>query len=97
MPDHIHLLFFLRPTHRLSDFMRDLKTNTSKWVSEEMACADFAWQNGYGAFTVSASARQNVVSYIANQPEHHRHKSFKEELIEFLDRAGVEYDPQYLD
>jgi putative transposase len=59
--------------------------------------ASFAWQEGYAAFTVSATARQSVQKYIANQEEHHRVKPFREELIEMLERAGIEYDERYLD
>ena len=57
----------------------------------------FAWQEGYVAFTVSATAREVVKHYIADQEEHHRAKSFREELVEMLHKAGVEYDPKYLD
>ena len=57
----------------------------------------FAWQEGYAAFTVSATARDAVRNYIATQEEHHRVKSFREELMEMLRKAGVEYDPKYLD
>ncbi|MBI2477237.1 MAG: IS200/IS605 family transposase [Planctomycetia bacterium] len=95
--DHVHLLVGLRATHRLSDFMRELKKASSVWVHEVVGQADFAWQEGYGAFSVSAPDRTRVKGYIANQAEHHRNGSFKEELIEFLERAGVEYDPKYLD
>ena len=95
--DHIHLLVGLRATHRLSDFMRELKKASSAWVHDEIGQADFAWQEGYGAFTVSPTARDDVKRYIANQPEHHQSRSFKEEFIEFLERAGVEYDPKYLE
>ena len=57
----------------------------------------FAWQTGYAAFTVSPTAREGVQKYIANQEKHHRTKSFREELIELLEAAGIEYDPTYLD
>lgn len=95
--DHVHLLVGLKPTHRLSDFMRDLKKTTSVWVSEEIGVAAFAWQEGYGAFTVSASARDEVRNYIDRQEEHHRRKTFREELIEILKKSGVTYDERYLD
>ena len=93
--DHVHLLFDLKATHCLSDFMRELKKASSSWCRER--CGMFAWQEGYSAFTVSAPALDGVRKYIANQEEHHRVKSFREELIEFLEKAGVEYDPKYLD
>jgi putative transposase len=95
--DHIHLLVGLKATHRLADFMRELKKASSAWIHDEIGYRQFAWQEGYAAFTVSATARDAVIKYIANQSEHHRHKSFREELVELLARAGVEYDPQYLD
>ncbi len=95
--DHVHLLVGLKSTHCLADFMRDLKKASSLWVRDEMKVSDFAWQAGYAAFTVSATARESVRQYIANQEEHHRTQTFREELIAFLERAGVEYDPKYLD
>jgi REP element-mobilizing transposase RayT len=95
--DHIHLLVGLKPTHCLSDFMRDLKKNSSVWVSETIPLPSFRWQEGYAAFTVSESVKASVRIYIADQEEHHRHKSFREELIEFLKKSGVDYDERYLD
>jgi putative transposase len=94
--DHVHLLVGLKTTHHISDFMRELKKGTSQWIQTEFGLADFSWQEGYGIFTVSATARDSVKAYIANQREHHRKRSFKEELVEMLNRAGVEYDPKYL-
>ena len=95
--DHVHLLIGLKATHCLADFMRELKKVSSTWVHDEIGLRAFAWQEGYAAFTVSATARDAVRHYIANQEEHHRVKSFREELIEMLNKAGVEYDPKYLD
>lgn len=95
--DHLHLLVGLKPTHRLSDFMRDLKKSSSAWVTEEIGEVGFAWQEGYAAFTVSASASEAVWKYINGQEEHHRQKTFREELVEFLGKSGVKYDPRYLD
>lgn len=95
--DHVHLLIGLKSTHCLADFMRELKKASSLWVHKEIGIRDFAWQEGYGTFSVSANARDAVRSYIAKQEEHHRVKSFREELIEFLERAEVDYDPKYLD
>ncbi len=77
--------------------MRELKKSASIWVHDEIGLTEFAWQEGYSAFTVSATAREDVKRYIANQDEHHRIKSFREELVELLERAGIKYDPQYLD
>ena len=95
--DHVHLLVSLKATHCLADFMRELKKASSAWVHEEIRIQRFAWQEGYAAFTVSPSARSEVQSYIARQEVHHRNRTFREELVEFLEKSGVEYDPRYLD
>ena len=95
--DHVHLLVGLKATHCLADVLRELKKASSLWVHEELKILGFAWQEGYAAFTVSATSRKQVLSYIANQEDHHRVKSYREELIELLERAGIEYDPRYLE
>ena len=95
--DHVHLLVGLKATHFLADFMRELKKSASLWIHEKIGEKSFAWQEGYAAFTVSATVRESVQAYIARQEEHHRRQSFREELMEFLERSGVEYDLQYLD
>ncbi len=95
--DHVHLLVGLKATHCLADVLRELKKASSLWAHEQIGLRSFAWQEGYAAFTVSATSRQAVKEYIANQEEHHRVKSFREELVELLNKAGVEYDPRYLD
>jgi REP element-mobilizing transposase RayT len=95
--DHIHLLIGFKATHRLSDFMRELKKSSSTWVRSEVGLKDFAWQEGYSAFSVSPTARSAVQNYIRNQEEHHRIKTHKEELVELLEKAGVAFDPKYLD
>ena len=91
--DHVHLLVGLKATHCLADVMRELKKASSVWVHEQVGMPAFAWQEGYAAFTVSATSREAVKHYIANQEEHHRVKSFRGELVEMLNNAGVEYDP----
>jgi putative transposase len=95
--DHVHLLVGLKATHCLSDFMRELKKASSLWAHETGKSPTFAWQEGYAAFTVSATSRKAVQHYIDNQEEHHRAKSFRKELIEMLEKAGVEYESKYLD
>ncbi len=94
--DHVHLLVSLKSTACLSDFMRELKKSSSAWAKESKS-RDFQWQEGYAAFTVSASAIKTVQQYIANQEAHHRVRSFREELVELLEKSGVAYDPRYLD
>lgn len=95
--DHVHLLVGLKSTHCLADFMRDLKKSSSAWAHTEIGLSQFAWQEGYGGFTVSPPARGNVKHYIANQMEHHRTRTFREELIDLLEKAGIDYDEKWLD
>lgn len=94
--DHVHLLVGLRSTHCLADFMRELKKASSKWARNQCA-NNFEWQKGYAAFTVSASMKNTVFKYICRQEEHHKVRSFKEELIVMLRRADLRYDPKFLD
>ncbi|MCC7375855.1 MAG: IS200/IS605 family transposase [Verrucomicrobiales bacterium] len=94
--DHVHLLVGFRATHRLSDLVRDIKQASSEWVHGTIGFGTFAWQEGYGAFTVSPSQRPTVRNYVANQLEHHRKQSFQEEYRAFLERAKVAFDERYL-
>jgi len=94
--DHVHLLVGLRATHCLADVLREIKRSSSLWVHETVGLAEFSWQEGYGAFTVSASNVASVKQYILKQEEHHRKRTFQEEYVEFLRRSGVEYDERYL-
>jgi Transposase IS200 like len=88
----VHLLISLRATHRLADVLRELKSVSSAWVHDEIGIHAFAWQEGYGAFTVSASQRKAVRRYIEQQAAHHRTRPFREEYLELLRRSGVEFD-----
>jgi putative transposase len=94
--DHVHLLIGLKATHRLADVIKDIKVASSKWVHTEIGDLKFGWQNGYGAFTVSTSQLERVQKYVLNQEEHHRKRTVKEEYVELLRLAGVEYDAKYL-
>lgn len=95
--DHVHLLIALPAPVAVSDAMRILKTNSSRWVHETWPDqADFAWQTGFGAFSVSQSAVNAVREYIAGQEKHHRRVSFQEEFIAFLNRHNISYDPRYI-
>jgi REP element-mobilizing transposase RayT len=94
--DHVHLLLGLNATARLADVVRDIKAVSSKWVHDETGDRSFAWQEGYGAFSVSPSHRENVRSYIARQEEHHRLRTFQEEYLDLLQRCGVDFDERYL-
>lgn len=95
--DHVHLLIWLPPVVSISEAMRVVKTNSSKWVHAEWSSrAHFAWQIGYGAFSVRQSNVPTVLRYIANQEEHHRKISFQEEFIAYLKRHKIEYDEKYI-
>jgi putative transposase len=95
--DHVRLLIKQPTTVTMADLMRTLKTNASRWVHETWPSEHaFAWQTGYGAFSVSQSNADTVRDYIANQEDHHRAVSFQEEFITFLKRHGIEYDERYI-
>lgn len=95
--DHVHALLILPPSLPLSKAIQFLKGSSSKWINDSIpAKRNFAWQEGYGAFSVSASQTGDVVSYIKNQEAHHAKKSFDEEFVEFLRRYGISYDPNYV-
>lgn len=89
--DHIHLLFHLPPKLALAKAVLLLKANSSKWMRK-----DLSWQEGYGAFSVSASNLDSVVRYVRNQEKHHRKFSFEDEFRAILRRHGVECDPRAL-
>jgi putative transposase len=93
--DHAHVLMILPPTIPLSKAIQTLKACSSKWLNENQI-ADFAWQDGYGAFSVSASQTESVIRYIENQREHHARRSFDEEFVELLKRYGIGYDPAHV-
>ena len=94
--DHIHLLVGLKATHVLATFVQDIKQTSSRWIHESIRVEDFAWQQGYGAFTVSVSNCEAVKQYIVKQPEQHRTKTFQEEYIALLKKHGVAYEEKYL-
>ena len=93
--DHVHALVGLRATHMLADVVREMKRGSSAWIHQHRV-NKFAWQEGYGAFTVSPSQLNRVQHYIANQVEHHRKKTFEEEYAELLHLSRVEFDERYL-
>ena len=93
MEDHIHILFSLRPTIALSDFMRELKAETSKMLKRTVGFEHFtAWGEGYAALTYSLKDKDMVIDYIKKQREHHKTVSFKEEYILLLKDMGMELD-----
>ncbi len=95
--DHVHLLVSLSRQACISDTLRDLKSNSSGWIHETFPTQrSFAWQSGYGAFSVSFSALDSVRKYLENQKEHHAKQTFQEEFIAFLKLHELEYDERYI-
>lgn len=93
--DHVHLLILLPPNVNVSDAMRFVKANSSRWIKERFG-KPFAWQKGFGSFSVSRSNVNPVAKYIRDQEEHHRKFDFKTEFVSLLDKNGVDYDDKYL-
>lgn len=97
MPDHIHMLVSIPATITISEFVKNIKVWSSKWLkSQGAAYRGFAWQDGYGAFSVSHSVIPKTISYITNQAEHHKKISFREEYISFLKANDIAYEEKYL-
>jgi REP element-mobilizing transposase RayT len=97
MPDHIHILVGLKPDKSLSDLVRDIKANSSRFINEKKWInGKFEWQTGFGAFLYNHSQLTNVINYIQNQENHHKEKTFKEEYVEFLESFDVDYKNEYL-
>ncbi len=95
--DHIHILAVIPPVISVSDMLRFIKSNSSKWVNEQPDYVKrFRWQIKYAAFTVSEFQIPNVRRYIQNQKEHHQKLTFKKELIRLLEEHGIDYDERYL-
>jgi len=97
MPDHIHILFGLRPTQTISDLMQDIKGSSSKWINErKLTGTKFTWQEGYSAFSYARKELPIVINYINNQAEHHQKKSFIDEYLDLLKEFHIEYDEKYI-
>jgi putative transposase len=97
MPDHIHLVIRTRPDFSISGTVRLVKANSSKWANERPGrTGRFAWQAGYGAFSVSCSQCPTVLRYVRDQEAHHRKRTFQEEFVEFLRRHEMEFDERFL-
>jgi putative transposase len=95
--DHVHVVASVPPTLAVSKAVQLLKGGSSKWIHETFpALSRFQWQDGYGAFSVSKSQLPEVMTYVADQREHHRVRTFQEELRGFLERHGIEYNEKYL-
>jgi putative transposase len=97
MADHVHLLVSLGKQMCVADLVRTIKSSSSGWIHRTFAeLRGFAWQTGYGAFSVSISNIDAVKRYIANRAEHHRVETFQEEYLEFLQRHHLQYDERYI-
>jgi putative transposase len=96
MPDHVHLLVSMGRTVCIADLVRAVKSNSSRWVHEMFPSREFAWQAGYGAFSVSESQLSVVRYYIENQAQHHRSMTYQDEFRELLQKHGIEWDEKYV-
>jgi putative transposase len=91
--NHVHIFIGLKPAMAISDLVRDIKNNSSKFINEnKFVKGKFSWQEGFGVFSYSPSHIDNVYKYILHQEEHHKVKTFKEEYTEFLKEFKIEYD-----
>jgi REP-associated tyrosine transposase len=97
MPDHIHMLIELSLLDKFSHFIRDLKSYSSLWMHQTFPQKqDFAWQEGYGSFSVSFSSLEKVRNYIKNQESHHMHETFDQEYLKFLKHHNIRYDERFV-
>lgn len=95
--DHIHILVSIKPNIAISDLVRDIKANSSKWINEnEFVRGKFQWQEGFGAFSYAQSQLDTVIAYINNQEKHHEKRTFKDEYMEQLQKFEIEFDENYL-
>lgn len=95
--DHIHILVSIKPQIAISDLVRDIKANSSKWINENgFVRGRFEWQVGFGVFSYSKSQLDNVIKYINNQEQHHKKQTFKAEYLELLEKFEIEFDEKYL-
>ncbi len=95
--DHVHCFLGLRPTVSISELMKTVKAKSSKYINDHnLTKSRFEWQEGYGAFSYSHSQIDAVYKYIANQEEHHKKQTFKEEYLDFLEKFEVPYDERYI-
>lgn len=95
--DHLHLFTSIHPTLTLADLIKDLKVASTMWIKDQQILPSFqAWQVGYGGFTHSHAEKQKLINYVRNQDEHHRRRTFEEELRDLLMEAGIAFDEKYL-
>ena len=97
MEDHIHIITHVHPAIAIAYLIKDVKLASSNYIKAENIFPDFnGWQDGYGAFTYSISARDNLIEYVKNQKEHHRKVSFRDEYINLLNEHAIEFNEKYL-
>ena len=97
MPEHVHILIQLKPNVALSDIVRDIKANSSRFINEKKWIkSKFQWHEGFGAFSYSHSQLNTISNYIKNQEKHHSIKSFSEEYLGFLKKFNIDYDEKYI-
>lgn len=97
MPDHIHILVSISPDLPISNLVRDIKINSTKFINRKgWVARKFAWQEGFAVFSYSHSQLKDVIAYINDQEKHHSRKTFAEEYLEFLRRFDVSYNPKYV-
>ena len=95
--DHVHIFFEMQPAKSLSDIVRVVKANSSKWINEnKMIKGKFSWQEGYGGFSYSRSQRNNVIQYIMNQAAHHEKITFRSEYLKLLKLFEIDFEEQYI-
>jgi REP element-mobilizing transposase RayT len=97
MPDHLHVLFGMRPNQSLSDLMRIVKGESSEWINKKgFLHSKFSWQQGYGVFSYSKSQIPNVIRYIKNQEEQHKKRTFIDEYLDLLKEFQIDYNDCYV-
>ena len=95
--DHVHILIGIRPAQSISDLMKNIKQDSSRWINtSKISKSHFEWQEGFGAFSYSKSQLNAVINYIQNQELHHKKKTFKDEYINFLEKFEVDYDEKFI-
>jgi len=95
--NHVHILFSLSKNHSLSDIIKEIKHDTSRWIkNKEEKYQSFYWQSGYGAFSISANNKKIVCNYIVNQKKHHERFYFKHEFKKLLVKYDIKFDEKYL-
>jgi REP element-mobilizing transposase RayT len=94
--DHVHLLLSLPSSLPIAKAMREVKSESSRWLRQECGLAGFEWQEGYGAFSIGCAQVEATLAYIARQQEHHRKHDFQAEFVTFLKKHQIEYDARYV-